>query len=686
MLVEDIKDSNGKLIGRKSTGYVLGLTGQWGLGKSTVVQFLHEKLSTRAHTISVLFNPWVFSGRDELFDGFFNGIRDAVGKSDLENAREIVLLLEKYWKALSKAGSPLGDIADSASGSWPAISILKHLVDFAFLTFGGERSPSVHERKAKLEKKIASSNLAIVVLVDELDRVERREVRAVAQLVKAIGEVKGISYLVAYDEERVIDALGHGDGPERQKRGSHYLEKIIQYPIPLRPLFIEDVERLLSKILDGADFFNPETRTDEQNQIFSWVIRNAKTPRDIKRLIGTFEVLIRPLRHEVCEYDVLGYSWLTTKAPMVRKWLANNIDSVVDDPTEVEAIRRAGRDYEQKPRLTPTELIGDEAQPVSELLSLMFPIFGEDRSSLSLNAFRISRRQNLVRTLYLGNPRNLISRQQVFEIWNVENIEDMKRALLSYREEGLLPALIDRIHDYIGDLPEAQDKVFWPSVTQILVRSDDWADGPSDARGLIEDLSAVVFLISRISNTGKMRAKSILNLLIEENELLLTPYVFRRHLFRFGMTKHDQSGRPGDTIWTREELDALRNSEVSRYSEALSSGYALRRLPSLDIMYAVGNLSQWNAQLKSQLSAQMKNPEAIKTFASLSTSPGLSIDKSSLEEFLDTEMLIGVLRDLGPLENWIHDTWTQLSVKRFVAALEGKDPIFVTLKDDDYTA
>ena len=36
-LVRDERDGEGHLTGRHSTGYVVGLTGKWGLGKSSVM-------------------------------------------------------------------------------------------------------------------------------------------------------------------------------------------------------------------------------------------------------------------------------------------------------------------------------------------------------------------------------------------------------------------------------------------------------------------------------------------------------------------------------------------------------------------------------------------------------------------------------------------------------------------------
>jgi len=675
MLVEDVQDTAGKNIGKKATGFVIGLTGQWGLGKSTVVQYLHQHLSSQANVVSVLFNPWLFSGRDDLLDAFFRALVDALGRSDLEHAQEVVASVEKYWIQINKAGSPPID-----PSIWTPIQFV---VNILFSLFRPLSAPSLSERKIKIEKKIVKSKSAIVVIVDELDRIERSEVRAVAQLVKAVGEIKGISYLVAYDTERVVDALGHGKGAERKRRGSHYLEKIVQYPIPLRPLFKEDVETLLFSVLNSSNDLSQGQRTERQSEIWSWIVNKAETPREIKRLVGTFQALLAPLQDEVCKYDILAYSWLNTKAPLVREQISKNIDKIVDDPSEAEDMERARREYEKRPNPSPIDVFGSEAAAVSELLELMFPIFGEDRSSASSDPLRVSRRQNLIRTLYLGNPRNLVSKRDVFVLWSLETTAEMIHALNDYREKNLLPALIDRIRDHSEELPSSGDGLFWEAATSILVRDQDWIAGPSDGRALVEDLSAILFTLSRTSIVGKQRAKETLNYLIRQNELALVPYIFRRHLFRHGLTKHGNRESSEAIIWTKEETLKLLPSELARYEQAIVSGFALRRLPTLDTIYVIGNLSLWTEELRSILTHQLQYPEAIWTFAALTISPGLITDKASLEELMNTEKVRAAALELLPLEKSIPNVWLRVSTKRFLAALEGIDATFVSLDDND---
>lgn len=188
-LVRDTSDSHGNLTGRFASGFVVGLTGKWGSGKSSVLRLLQLELELMDRVIVSYFNPWLFNGRDELVRGFFNGLREAMGRSNAENRRELTDALDRYWGAINLAGHAVAGIVDvhgTAGGASKIWSGWGKRIKGA-LPRSEKLSPD-EERKA-LEKKIAQMQVAVVVLIDELDRVDDDEVRAVAQLVKAAGDM-----------------------------------------------------------------------------------------------------------------------------------------------------------------------------------------------------------------------------------------------------------------------------------------------------------------------------------------------------------------------------------------------------------------------------------------------------------------------------------------------------------------
>lgn len=70
-----------------------------------------------------------------------------------------------------------------------------------------KRDQSLHGIRTQILTDLREAQQPVVVLIDELDRVEDDEIRTVAQLVRAVMDFPSVSFLLAYDHERVADAL-----------------------------------------------------------------------------------------------------------------------------------------------------------------------------------------------------------------------------------------------------------------------------------------------------------------------------------------------------------------------------------------------------------------------------------------------------------------------------------------------
>lgn len=667
-LVRTEVDADGQILARRASGYVVGLTGSWGLGKSSILNLLSLKLGKMDRVIVSLFNPWLFNGRDELFHGFFSELREAMGRSNVEHAQEVVVALEKYWGAIdvaAHAGAVIADLhgaAGAATTSWRKLKshIRDHFKKPAY------RSPQ-EERKA-LEKKLGKSNAAVVVLVDELDRLEDEEVRAVAQLIKAIGDIKGISYLVAYDPKRMSEALGRGD----QKRGEAYLEKIVQFPIPLRSLFANDVEILIDATFRSHGLPVLKAEKEHEKKIWSELINLIKTPRDVKRLIGAHAILEAAARHEVCPFDVLGYAWIATKAPNLRAIITSHIDALVDDPSEDDMVKHMLNTMDKK---TVFDVLGSEVGDMEPLLTLLFPRFAGAHAE---HFDRIARRRNLIRLLYLGNPPDMVSRIQVDNIWKLTDVPSMAAALEQLYSDGILLEFLDRADDLFASLDPEQDKLFWPALASLLRRPCDWAKGPDVRLAVANDATASVLRLGLRDVKQAYRIPIIIEALIEHGDLALVPAILRKLLFANGLTKHSPKSRENPVLGPTE-TQAFVDREVPRYRAAIEDGTALRRLPNVEAIFVVENLNLWDNDLKSSLLKQLQGAEALATFASLIVPPGYSITKPMLDALADADTIAQRIASLRN-EDWPTDAYLLSSLRRLSAAAMGQN---LTFMDDD---
>lgn len=675
-LVTDVRDDAGRLIARRATGMVVGLTGVWGLGKSSVINLLEKHLADEKLVAVAKFNPWLFKGRDELLTAFFNELRDAMGRTAGEHARELVAALDKYRAAISAAAHVTAFGVDIAGGSGVASALKAYIAKALSLVVAPRAKTPSEERKA-LEAKLRKSKVAVVVLIDELDRVEDDEVRTVAQLVKAVGDIEGISYLVAYDPMRVADALGRGTGAERRQTGAAYLEKIIQHPIPLRPLFSDDVDALLAGLLEEHGHAVPENLDENEREIWHHVRDEITTPREVKRLVGAYTVLQRMVGDEISTADLLAYCWILTKTPDLRDVMARDLDLFVDDPNGAETSRRVLARLGKEPQ-DALEALGPGAAEQELLLRLVFPIFGRTRSERSGD--RLSRRRNLVRLLYLGDPPGIASRKDVEALWSVDDAQDLTAQLKELQSIGRLRPIIDRLDDLLPVLPRDGDGVFWPALAGALIRDSDWLKGPEDAGSLADDAASYLLKMGLRGKAQGDRFRAVMSVLEDKGDLVLLPWLLRRHVFAHGLSKHKTGHRPEQTILDRDETEALWTRLVPQLRAAVEDGTLLRRLPHMEVGYALTNRDAWDDDLRANMTAQLEAPEARATFAGLVVPPGYGVDRATLDEMFDCAAVVAMMDAAGEGRKG-GTSWIQQSLRRLKRAAAGKDTMFD--RDDD---
>ena len=313
----------------RSRGTVLGLTGSWGTGKSSVLNFVEAHVRTISEApgyngppvIVLRFDPWILGATADLIEQFFHdlsaAIRIAAADKTMEKTRadQLKSVSKKVWGYGRSATINLAAIAGNFAGINAALA--RETLD-KYIPGESASDTSLHVRREALRADIKESGISIIVLIDELDRVEDADVRGVAQLVKSVADFETISYLLAYDRTRVIEALGD----KNSARGAAYLEKIVQFEVglprvtnaQLRETAIELLEGLLSS---GMIHFPPVRGDTRAGEILTTAVRPGiiDSPRAVKRWIGAFAAVEPMLRGEVLPADLLGWTALSIADP-----------------------------------------------------------------------------------------------------------------------------------------------------------------------------------------------------------------------------------------------------------------------------------------------------------------------------------------------------------------------------------
>ena len=70
-----------------SDGFVIGVTGPWGSGKTTVLGLLEKRLAGAATVIR--FDPWLFSTADDLVLRFFEEVAATLARKRAKTSRRL---------------------------------------------------------------------------------------------------------------------------------------------------------------------------------------------------------------------------------------------------------------------------------------------------------------------------------------------------------------------------------------------------------------------------------------------------------------------------------------------------------------------------------------------------------------------------------------------------------------------
>lgn len=309
---------------KQSSSTTLGLIGPWGSGKSTVLNDLVTKLRTEHLQVTNLmgeewsvaqFNPWLYSDTLALHEGFFAELRAALPD-------------EKKWKdarnqiaKIGRAVSPLGALAGLAG--LDAQRMIDAVADRIALT--------TTEQRAVAESKLRGLNRPVLMVIDDLDRLSSDELLHLFKLVRLVGRLPNVYYLLSYDERTLTDLLSKTDlvGPNGERRALDYLEKIVQIRIDIPLLRLDEVDSAvdlgLRVVAERHRLRQSPIEIQELQLTFSNVLgRRLRTPRALKRYFGQLDAFLSYVGDEVHFGDFAVLTWLRTVEPGVYNLLQDH--------------------------------------------------------------------------------------------------------------------------------------------------------------------------------------------------------------------------------------------------------------------------------------------------------------------------------------------------------------------------
>lgn len=285
-LVEMIVDSINQVVTQQHSCVVYGIYGKWGEGKTSLMNFVKNRLISQGKDDGINlvdFNPWLVNNDEALLREFFQSIMVDYDDNTREAFRKYGSLAIFASKTIVNAfvpglGTAVGD----------AISMAKDaLMDSA---------NSLAELKKNASEAITKSRRHLVVMIDDIDRLDKEELHTTLRLIRQVADFNNCIYIIAMDVDMVAKSISEYHGNKTSQDGRKFLDKIVQVPITLPRIpnsnMIKIVKEELSEILQGIG----ETRIED---IAKTVCPFFSTYRELKRYCNQISFVLPNLQNEV---------------------------------------------------------------------------------------------------------------------------------------------------------------------------------------------------------------------------------------------------------------------------------------------------------------------------------------------------------------------------------------------------
>ena len=304
-------------------GTVIALNGPWGSGKSSAVNLVlhHVKDATAKGELAVInFACWWFRGEEALALAFFRELYAGIGPTLGEKFKKA---LPKIGARLLKAGSVVSagvDLAGATVGVGTlASSAMSWMADFI------KTDDTVEKLQGELTKALAEQDKRFLIIIDDIDRLAPDEALLIFRLVKSVGRLPNVIYLLVFDRE-LAEAIVSERYPSE---GPHYLEKIIQAGFDVPQPRQTDLNNELLRQIELICGSPPEEQLLRFMNIFYDVAApEIGTPRDLIRLANALSVTWPAVGTEVDRTDFVGLETLRLFLPAVYRNVRTSKDHI----------------------------------------------------------------------------------------------------------------------------------------------------------------------------------------------------------------------------------------------------------------------------------------------------------------------------------------------------------------------
>lgn len=354
LFIDSIKDS--LLLCNTQKTFVMSLIGKWGAGKTSIINLLKSKINNGEIAVIDTFSPWKYDNKISLFKGFYNYIFKLIGKK---------CGYINYKDMIKKYENVIFNVVEKTVN----IPLAKDLFNV-----NEDEEQELEYIKNQINDNIKFNDKKIIIVIDDIDRLQKNEILFVFKMVKNIFDFDNIIYILSYDEKRIRKVFEN-----ELNIDSDYLNKIIQNKIYVPILEIDKtVDIGTTSLKNMLNIYNIKIDDEERfTKIINMVFNSFEDLREVIRFINSLSITINfldILKLDISDYIALEYIKFRNISLYNKIYKASKYFISEDSSSDIMYEYIWAEKYNKEAESFFDDLFNnDDENKIKELLKLVFP-------------------------------------------------------------------------------------------------------------------------------------------------------------------------------------------------------------------------------------------------------------------------------------------------------------------------
>lgn len=294
-IYELIKENNYK------GSFSIGVIAPWGTGKTTTLNGVKNKLKDEnVKTININFSPFLNHKEDEIVNEFFTSFISQLSPYSgrlTKSVNEYASSISKFYKR--------GELDDLIKGQ---------------NLFHNKSAAELYE---EIKGQVIEVKQKIVVFVDDLDRLNSKEIIQVLKLIRNSSSFPNTFFIVALDKSYVINSLIN----DKNYIDGSFLDKFFQLEVNLPEITNLELKNHFNKLLIYNDSFALKEILEEINSSSPLLFEYIRNYRDCIKLCNLLVLhcsILSNLIKEIDKDELIHVLLLKSKFPEIYYDLVKN--------------------------------------------------------------------------------------------------------------------------------------------------------------------------------------------------------------------------------------------------------------------------------------------------------------------------------------------------------------------------